>query len=157
MFHVQITWFTHSHCCCLVTQPCPTLSNLMNCSTTGFPVLHYLPEFTQIPCSLNWWCHPTISSSVIPFSCLQSFPASECFLMRQLLASGDPNPGASAPASIFPMNFKDWFPLGLTDLITLLSKGLSSLLYTVQKYQFFGAQPSLWPKSQIHKWLLEKL
>ena len=74
----------------------------------------------------SWWCHPTISSSVIPFSfCLQFFPASGSFPMSQLFASGGQSVGVSASASILPMNIQDWFPLGLTGLISSLSKGLS--------------------------------
>ena len=77
-------------------------------------------------CSLSGWCHPTVSSSVIPFSsCLQSFPASGSFPVSQPFASGGQSIGASASASVLPMNIQDWFPLGLTDLISLQSKGLS--------------------------------
>ena len=78
----------------------------------------------------SWWCHPTISSSVIPFSsCLQSFPASGSFSISQFFASGSQSVGVSASASGLPMNIQDWFPLGWTDLIALLSKGtLKSLL-----------------------------
>ena len=76
-------------------------------------------------CPLSQWCHPTISSSVIPFSCLQSFPASGSFLMSQLFASGGQRIGVSASASVLPMNIQDRFPLGLTGLISLQSKGLS--------------------------------
>ena len=105
---------------------------------------------------LNQWFHPTISSSVILFSsCLQSFPASGSFLISQFCASG----GQSIGVSVFPMNTQDWFPLGLTGLISLQSKGLfKSLLHTtVQRHQFFGAQPSLWSNSHIHTWLLGKI
>ena len=105
------------------------------------------------------WYHPTISPSVIPFSsCLQSFPASGSFSMSQFFTSGSQSIGASASASVLPMNFQDWSPLGLTGLISLLSKGLSRVLSntTVQKHQFFGAQLSLWSNSYIHTWLLEK-
>ena len=78
------------------------------------------------PCSLSWWCHPTISSSVIPFSfCPQSFSAAGSFQMNQLFASGGQSIGASALASVLPMNIKDWFPLGWTGWISLQSKGLS--------------------------------
>ena len=90
---------------------------------------------------LSWWCHPNFSSSVIPFSsCLQSSPSSGSFPMSQLFASGGQSIGASA--SVFPMNIQGWFPLGLTGLIFLLSKGLSRVFSntTVQKHQFFGAQ-----------------
>ena len=77
------------------------------------------------PCSLSQWCHPTISSSVVPFSsCPQSFPAPVSFQMSQLFASGGQNVGASASASVLPMNIQDWFPLGWTGWISLHSKGL---------------------------------
>ena len=95
-------------------------------------------------CPLSRWCHPTISSSVVPFSsCPQSFPASGSLPMSQLLASGGQSIGASALTSVLPMNIQGWFPLGLTDLISLLSKGLSRVFFntTVQKHRFFGAQP----------------
>ena len=106
----------------------------------------------------SWWCHPAISSSVIPFSCLQSFPASGSFSMSQLFASGDQSNGVSASASVLPMNTQDWSPLGWTDWIPLQSKGLWRVLSntTVQKLQFFGAQLSLGSNSHIHTWLLEK-
>ena len=108
-------------------------------------------------CPSSWWCHPTISSSVVPFSsCLQSFPASGSFPMSQLFASGGQSTGASV--SVHPMNIQDWFPLGLTGLSSLLSKGLSRVFSntTVQKHQFFGAQLPLWSNSHVHTWLLEK-
>ena len=108
-------------------------------------------------CLLSQWCHPNISSSVITFSSyLQSFPASGSFLM--LFASGGQSIGASASASILPMNIQDWFPLGLTDLISLQSKGLSRVFAntTVQKHQFFSAQLSSQSNSHIHTWPLEK-
>ena len=91
-------------------------------------------------CPLSWWCHPTISSSVFS-SCLQSFPASGSFPMSQLFASGGQSIGVSASASVLPMSIQDWFPLGFTALISLLSKGLSRVFSnnTVQKHQFFGA------------------
>ena len=96
---------------------------------------------------LSWWCHPTISSSVIPFSSdLLSFPASASFPMSQFFASGGQSIGVSASASVLPMNIQDWFPLELTGLITLQSKGLSRVFSntTVPKHQFFCIQPSLW-------------
>ena len=101
-------------------------------------------------CPLSWWCHPTISFSVIPFfSCLQSFPVSGSFQMSQSFTSGGQSIRASTSASVLPMYIQGWFPLGLTGLISLLSKGLSSIFssITVQKDQFFNAQPSLWPTS----------
>ena len=104
-------------------------------------------------CPSSQWCHPTISSSIIPFSsCFQSFTASESFLNSQFFASGDQSIVDSASASVLPMNIQDWFPLGLTGLISLHSKGLSRVFSntTVQKHQFFGTQLSLWSNSHIH-------
>ena len=97
-------------------------------------------------CPSSQWCHPTISSSVVPYSsCLQSFPASGYFPMSQFFASGGQSIGVSASASFLPMNIQDWFPLPLKGLISLLSKGLSRIFSntTVQKHQFFGTQLSL--------------
>ena len=110
-------------------------------------------------CPSRWWCHPTISSSVFPFSShLQSFSASGSFQMSQLFTSGGQSTGVSASASVLPVNTQDWFPLGWTGWISLQSKGLSGVFYntTVQKHQFFGTQLSLWSNSHIHTWLLEK-
>ena len=115
------------------------------------------PRACSNSCLLSWWCYPAISSSVIPFSSwLQSFPASGSFLMSQLFASGGQSIGTSV--SFLPINIQDWFPLGLTGLISLLSEGLSRVFSntTIQKHPFFGAQPSLWSNSHIHMWLLEK-
>ena len=98
------------------------------------------------PCPLSQRCHPTISSSVVPFSsCSQSFPASGPFQMSQLFASGGQIIGVLASASVLPMNTQDWFPLGWTDWISLQSEGLSRVFSntTVQKHQFFGTQLSL--------------
>ena len=110
-------------------------------------------------CLLSQWCHPTISSSVVPFSsCLQSFPASGSFQMSQLFESSGQNIRASASSTVLPMNIQDWFPLGSTGWISLQSKGLSTAFSntTVQKHQFFGAQLSSQSNSHIHIWLLEK-
>ena len=110
-------------------------------------------------CPLSWRCHPTISSSVVPFSsCLQSFPASRSFLMSQFFASDSQIIGVSASASVLLMNIQDWFPLGWTSLIFSLSKRLFRAFSntTVQKHQFFGTRPSLWSNSYIHTSLLEK-
>ena len=96
---------------------------------------------------LSQWCHTTTSSSVTPFSShLQSFPASGSFPMSQFFTSG----GQSIGASVLPVNIQGWFPLGLTGLISLQSKGLSRVFSTttVQKHQFFDTQPSLWSISQ---------
>ena len=110
-------------------------------------------------CLSSWWCHPTISSSVSPFSsCLQSVPASGSFLMRQFFLSGVQSTGASASASGLPINIQDWFPLGWTGWMSLQSKGLSRVFSktTVKKHHFFSTQPSLWSNSHIHTWLLEE-
>ena len=123
--------------------PCPSLSSRV-CSNS---------------CPSNRWCHPTNSSSVIPFSsCPQSFPASGSFQMSQLFPSGGQSIGVSASASVLPMNIQGWFLLGLTGLISLQSKGLSRAFSstTVQKPQFFDVQPSVWSNPHIHTWVLEK-
>ena len=96
-------------------------------------------------CPSSWWCHPTISCSVVPFSHLQSCPASGSFPMSQLFTSGGQSMGVSASASVLSMNIQDRFPLGLTGWISLQSKGLSRVFSNtvVQKHQFFSAQLSL--------------
>ena len=108
------------------------------------------PQHTRLPCPsptpgaysnsclLSWWCHPTILSSVIPFSHVQSFPATGSFQMSQFFASHGQNIGISASASVLPMHIQNWFPLGLTGLISLQSKGLSRVFSntTVENYQF---------------------
>ena len=110
-------------------------------------------------CPLSQWYHPAISSSVIPFSsCPQSLPASGSFTMSQLFTWGGQSIGASASASVLPMNIQDWFPLRWAGWISLQSKGLSRVFSntTVQKHQFFGTQHSLQSNSHIHTWPLEK-
>ena len=116
------------------------------------------PRGCSNSCPLRPWCHPTISSSVTPFSCPQSFPASGSFLVSQHFTPDGQSIGASASASVLPVNILGWVPLGLTGLISLQSKGLSRVFSntTVQKHQFFGAQPSLWSNSHFCTWLLEK-
>ena len=117
--------------------PCPSLT----------------PRACSNSCPSSLWCHPTISSFVVPFSsCLKSFPASGSFPMSQFLATGGQSIGASA--SVLPMNIQDWFPLGLTGWISLQSKRLSRVFSntTVQKHQFFGAQFSLW--SNLHPYMV---
>ena len=121
------------------------------------------PSPTPEACSnarpLSWWCHLIISSSVVPFSsCLQFFPASGSFQMRQFFTSGGQSIRASNSASVLPMSIHYCLPLGLTGLISLQYKGLSRVFYNtvVQKRHFFGAKLSLWFNSHIHTWLLEK-
>ena len=143
-----------------IARSCPTFCDpTAACSTATLPCPLPTPRVCSNSCPLSQWCHPTISSSVIPFSsCLQSFPASGSFQMSQFFASGDQSIGASASASVLPVNIQDWFPLGLTGLISLQSKGLSRIFSntTVQKHQFFNTQPSLWSSSHIHTRPLEK-
>ena len=143
-----------------------------SCLTLCDPFGRYGPQHTRPPCPsptpgvysnscpLSRWCHPTISSSVIPFSSshLQSFPASGSFQMSQLFASGGQSIGVSASASVLPMNTQDWSPSEWTGWISLQSKGLSGVFSntTVQKHPFFSAQLSLLFNSHIHTWPLEK-
>ena len=110
-----------------------------------FPCPSPTPRAYSNSCPLSWWCHPTISYSVIPFSSLQSFPASGSFQMNQFFTSVGQSIGVSASASVLPMNIQEWFLLGLTGWISLQSKGLSRVFSntTVQKHQFFGAKLSL--------------
>ena len=126
---------------------------------TRLPCLSPIPRGYSNSCPLSWWCHPTISSFVVPFSSrLQSFPASGSFQMSQFFVSGGQSIKVSASASVLPMDIQDWFPLGLTSLISFQSKELSRVFSntTVQKHQFFGAQLSSQSKSHIHTWPLEK-
>ena len=128
-----------------VTHLSPTFCDPMDCSMPGFPVHHQLPELAQTQCSLSWWCYSIVSSSVIPFSsCLESFPVSGSFPVSPFLASGGQRIGVLASVSVLPVNIQDWFPLGLTGLISLQSKGLSRIFSntTVQRHQFISAQLS---------------
>ena len=124
----------------------------MDCSTPSFAVFHYLLELAQI---CVHWVNDAIQPShplLFPFSsCLQPFPASGSSVMSQLLATCGQSIGASALASILPMNIQDWFPLGSTGLISVQSKGFSRVFSntTVQKYQFFSTHPSLWSNFHI--------
>ena len=141
-----------------VTQLCLTL-RLQEPQHSRTPCLSPTPGVYPNSSPLSWWCHPTISSSVAPFSsCPQSFPATGSFPMTQLFASGSQSIGAWASASVLPMSIQGWFPLRLIGLISLLSKGLSRVFSstTVWKHQFFGGQLSLWSNSHIHTWLMEK-
>ena len=104
------------------------------------------PRAYSNSCPSSQWCHPTISSSIVPFSsCPQFFPASGSFPMSQFFASGGQSIRVSASASVLLMNIQDWFPLGFTGFMSLQSKGLSRVFSntTVQKHQFFGTQLSL--------------
>ena len=117
------------------------------------------PRVHSDSCPSSQWCHPAISSSVVPFSsCPQSLPASESFPMSQLFTWGGQTIAVSALASFLPKNTQDWSPLECTGWISLQSKGLSRVFSntTVQKHQFFGTQPSSQSNSHIHTWPLEK-
>ena len=116
-----------TYCCCyLAGKLCLTLCSPIDYSTSGFPILHHLPSVCSNSCPLSQWCHPTISSSAVPFSsCPQSFPTSGSFPVSWFFTSGGQSIRASASASTLPMNIQGWFPLEWTGLISLLSKGLS--------------------------------
>ena len=129
---------------CSVQFTCSAVSDSLwahGLQRTRLPCPSPMPGAFSNSCPLSRWCHPTISSSVVPFSpCLQSFPASRSFPMSQLFASGGQSIAVSASVSVLPVNIQDWFPLGLTGLISLRSKGCSRVFSntTVQKHQFFG-------------------
>ena len=116
--------------CCSVAKSCPTPCDLMNCSTPGFPILHYLWVCSNsCPLSWSWWCHPTISSPVSPFSCCpQSLPALGSFPESHLFASSSQSIGASASASVLPLNIQDPFPLGLTVISVLTTRWQSTVV-----------------------------
>ena len=138
---------------CSTTQPWPILQH----ASLPYPSLSHGACSNSDP--LSRWCHPTISTSIVPLSsCLQSLPASGCFPMSWLFTSAGQSIGASASAPVFTMNIQRWLPLGLTGLISLQSNRLSRVFSRTiaQNHQFFGAQLSLWSSSHIHTWLLEK-
>ena len=150
---IHLLWFSHS-----------VVSNsLWLCGLQHARLLYPLPSPRACSNScplMSQWCHQTISSSVVPFfSCLQSFPASGSSPVSWLFESVGPSIKASASASVLPMTIQDWFPLELTGLISLQSKGLSRVFSntTVQTHQFFGVQPFLRSSSHIHTWLLPSM
>ena len=153
----DVTWFTTSRksrsqsnpsvsCICSLQFSYLVVSNCLQphgLQHARLPCPSPTPGACSNSCPLSRWCHPTISSSVIPFfSCLQSFPAPASFPMSQFFASGGQSIGALASPSVFPMNIQDWFPIGLTGLISLQSKELSRVFSntTVQKHQLFGTR-----------------
>ena len=160
--HFSIRNFTEKHWFSLVHFSHSVMSDSLRphgLQHTRSPFPSKMPGVYSNTCPLSEWCHTIISSSVIPFSSrLQPFPESGSFPMSQLVASGGQSIEVAASASFLPMNIQDWSPLGWTGWISLQSKGLSRVFSntTVQKYQFFGAQPSLGSNSHIHTWLLEK-
>ena len=134
------------------------LCDPMDCSMPGSLVFHCL-LFWSDSCPPSQWCYLTITSSVAHFSfCLQSFLTSGSFPTSWLFTSGGQSIGALTSASVLPMNIQDWFPLGMTGLISLQCKGPSRVFSntTVQKHEFFSVQTSLWSNSHILIWLLEK-
>ena len=141
-----------------VAQLCLTLWDPMDCTTPGFPCPSPSPGACSNSCPLSQWCHPTISSSVITFSCLQSFPVSGSFPVTRLFISGGRSIEASASSSVLLMNIQGWSLLQLTGLISLQSKGLWRVFSNtiVRKHQLFGTRPFLWFNSDIHTWLQEK-
>ena len=156
--HTPFTQFPPIVSCYLVTKSSPTLYNPMTAAHQA-PLFFTISRSLLDSCPLSQWCYPIISSSVTPFSsCPQSFPESESFPVSRLFTSGGQSTGASALASVLPINIEDWFPLGWTGWISLQSKGLSRVFSntTVQKHQFFSAQLSLWSNSHIPMWLLVK-
>ena len=159
MLHVSFFFLTPFSS---VQFSCSTVSNSLwphGLQHDRIPCPSPTPGVYSNSCPLSQWCHPTISSSVVPFSsCPQSFPASGSFQMSQFFTSGGQSVGVSASASVLPMNIQDWFPLGWTSSVSLLSKGLSRIFSdtTVQKHQFFSAQLSSQSNSHVYTWPLEK-
>ena len=150
---------------------CYSCCSLFSCLVMSDSLWPQGPQHSRLPyssisprvcsdlCPLCWWCHPTILSSVSPFSsCPQSFPALGAFPMSFTFHIREPKYWSLASASVLPVNIQGWFPLGLMGLSSLLSKRLSRDFSSVkiQKHQFFNPQPSLWSDSHIHTWLLEK-
>ena len=154
----------------LVSNPAPSISQFSSVAQSGTNSLrHHGLQHTRLPCPSpspgaysnscpsSRWCHTSISSSVVPFSCLQSFLASGSFPMSQLFASDGQSIGVLASASVLPMNTQDWSPLGWTGWISLQSKGLKSLLqHHSSRASIFSAQLSSQSNSHIHTWPLEK-
>ena len=144
-YHASVSQVSH-----LVMSGCLQLYGLQHARP---PCSSPTPRACPHSCPLSRWCHPTISSSVVPFSsCLQSFLALGSFPVSQFFTSGGRSIETSASASVLPMNIQGWFPLGWTSWISLQSKGLSRVFSntTVKKHQFFSTQLSLWSNSHIH-------
>ena len=142
-----------------VVQSPSSVQHFITPLTAAYQASLSLTISQNLPKFMSWWYHPTSSSSVTLLSfCLQPFPASGSFPVSQLLPSGGQSIGASASASVFLTNVQGWFTLGLSGLISLMSKGVSRVFSstTVQKHQFFHVQPSIQSNSHIRTWLLEK-
>ena len=148
MYIYYIYIYTHSVCNILLLFSCSVMSYSLwphGLHNTRLPCPSPFPRAFSNSCPFTQWCHPTISSSVVPFSCLQSSPASGSFPVSQFFPSSGQSIGVSTSALVLPMIIQDWFPLGWTDWISLESKGLARVFSntTVQKHQFFSAQLSL--------------
>ena len=153
--HVQVPRSSSCGCCCSVAKSCLTLQPC-GLQHSGLPCSSLSPGVCSHSCLLSQWCDLTISSSAAPFfSCPQSYPASRSFPVSQLFTSGGQIIGALASTSAPPVKVQDWFPLGLTGLISLLSKGLCRV-FSSTKHQLLSTQPSFWSNFHIHTWLLEK-
>ena len=161
LYH-RTTWKVYHRKFISVQFNCSVMSNTLRPRESQHakpPWTSPTPGFHPNSCPLSRWCHPAISSSIVPFSsCPQSLPASGSFLMSQLFAWGGQSTGVSASALVLPMNTQDWSPLGWTGWISLQSKGLSRVFSntTVQKHQFFSSQLSSQSNSHIHTWPLKK-
>ena len=141
-----------------VTQLCLTLQP-HGLQHARLPCPSPTPRANTNSCPLSQWCHPIISSAIIPFSsCLQYFPASGSYPMSQLFASGGQSIGVSVSASVRLMNIQDWFPLGWIwfDLLAVQETLNSLLQTTIQRHKFLGPQLSLQSNSHIHTWVLGK-
>ena len=160
VIHCINQWYSVSFSCCSLFSHSVMPDSLWphGLQQARLPCPSRFPGACSNSCPLSRWCHPTISSSVVPFSCLQSFPASGSFPVSPFFTSGGQSIGVSASASVFPMTIQDWLPLGLTAWISSLSKGLSRVFSntTVQKHQFFSTQLSSQSNSHIYTWPLEK-
>ena len=162
VYSVYIHTHTHTHIWLSVQLSHSVTSNSLRphgLQHARLPCPSPTPRACSNSCPSSRWCHPTISSSVVPFcSCPQFLPASESFPKTQLYAWSGQSIGVSALASVLPMNIQDWSPLGWTGWISLQSKGLSRVFSntTVQKHPFFRTQLSLQSNSDIHTWPLEK-
>ena len=151
----KVAYVSTKECFCVVVKSCPILQP-HELQHARHPCSSLTCGACSNSCPLSWWCHPTISSS--PLLPPSVFPSIRVFSNESVLHIRWPSIGASASASVLPLNIQGWFHFGLTDLISLQSKGLSRVLSdtSVQKPQFFGVQLSLQSNSHMHTWLLEK-
>ena len=155
----EVMWRHSEICCCSVAKACPILCDPMDCMQHArLPCPSLSPGVFSDSCPLSQWCHPTSYPLSPPSPLALNLSQHHIFPMTWLFISGGQSIGTSASEAVLQMNIQDWFSLGLTGLISLLSKGHSRVFSstTTQKHQFFGAQLSLWSNFHIHTWLLEK-